>query len=492
MGYNIKKNNEGRYQVIKDNAKRATRVFDSYEDAVSFVNKNGGLKQAEIIKNEKNKKGFNGFKLIVCLILGLSLGVFAGFTLYEKLNPGLVFEIVGDNEQTLRIGTEYEEDGFIAKYNNKDISSYVDIVFQDEKGNEIKEINSSIASKYSVLYILDYPEKDINKTLIRIVNISNEAFSNENLSVHFLELGNKYTGDSVYIKAGEVDILIDAGSRKSSSETICQYLDSYIDDGTLEYVIATHAHQDHIAGFVGTNEIPGIFDVYKCEIIIDFPLHNTTSQIYKDYSELVEKEVNEGAIHYTALECYNNLNGAQRKYQLAEGISLEILYNYYYENKTDDENDYSVCVLLNDSENNYLFTGDLEKKGEEYLVEYNKLPKCKVYKAGHHGSKTSSSEKLLEVIKPEIVCVCCCAGTDEYTDIKDNQFPTQDFIDRVSKYTDQIFVTSLGSDNKDGFESFNGNIVISFKNGVFNVNCSNNNIILKDTIWFKENRKWIE
>ena len=322
-------------------------------------------------------------------------------------------------------------------------------------------------------------------------NLPDEGvITEEELSIHFLELGNKYTGDCVYIKAGNNDILIDAGSRNSSSETISNYINNYITDGIIEYVIATHAHQDHIAGFVGTKAAPGIFERYECEIIIDFPLTNSTSAVYNNYISLRDKEIKEGAKHYTALDCYNNVNGGQRSYDLGEGLKLEILYNYFYDHKTSDENDYSVCVLLNDGLNNYLFTGDLEKDGEEYLVEYNNLPKCKVYKAGHHGSKTSSSEVLLEVIQPEIVCVCCCAGSTEYTSDNDNTFPTQDFINRVSKYTDQIFVTTLDSDNKEGFVSMNGNIVVSLNNGLVTINCSNNNVILKDTEWFDKNRKW--
>ena len=62
-----------------------------------------------------------------------------------------------------------------------------------------------------------------------------------------------------------------------------------------------------------------------------------------------------------------------------------------------------------------MFTGDLEEKGEEALVENNTLPKCKLFKAGHHGSPTSSTEALLSVIQPEIVCVSCCCGSEEYT-----------------------------------------------------------------------------
>ena len=79
--------------------------------------------------------------------------------------------------------------------------------------------------------------------------------------VHFLELGNKFAGDCTYIKAGDCDILIDAGSRTSSVSTISEYIDQYVTDGKLEYVIVTHAHEDHYAGFSAING--SIFDCQK-------------------------------------------------------------------------------------------------------------------------------------------------------------------------------------------------------------------------------------
>lgn len=315
-----------------------------------------------------------------------------------------------------------------------------------------------------------------------------------NLSIHFLELGNKYTGDCIYIKAGDTDILVDAGSRTSSATTIKNYLSSYVTDNKLEYVIVTHADQDHISGFVGSNTAPGIFDTYECENIIDFNLTNkditkTTSLIGKYITKRTE-EVSAGANHYTALDCYNNTNGGKRKYTLSDGIELEILYNYFYDHKSADENNYSVCFMINQGDSHFLFTGDLEKEGEEHLVEYNSLPEVELFKAGHHGSKTSSNDVLLEVIKPKIVCVCCCAGSDEYTKVNDNMFPTQAFVSRICKYTDKVYVTSLATDNELGYTSMNGNIVVTSTKEGINVNCSNNNTILKDTVWFKENRKW--
>ena len=125
------------------------------------------------------------------------------------------------------------------------------------------------------------------------------------LSINFLELGNKYTGDCTLIKIGDTEVLIDAGSRKGSAETLIPAISEYCTDGMLEYVIATHADQDHIAAFVGTNEFPGVFESFECEVIIDFPKTNKNTAIYKDYLEERDKEVEAGAEHYTALECWN-------------------------------------------------------------------------------------------------------------------------------------------------------------------------------------------
>ena len=337
------------------------------------------------------------------------------------------------------------------------------------------------------------------------VNTVPVVIENGSMSIHFLELGNKYTGDCTYIKVGEdIDILIDCGSKSNSISTIQAYLDNYVTDNTLEYVIITHAHQDHYAGFATTEKVSSIFDLYVCENIIDFARTNQkeTAKVYGNYLRELEDEMKAGANHFTALDCWNEeiveqadgeMVQAQKEYLLDEvnEISFQILYQKFYEQDASSENDYSVCVMFSHGDRNFLFTGDLEEDGEESLVANNTLSKVELYKAGHHGSKTSSSDALLSVIQPQIVCVCCCAGSSEYTSTKDNQFPTQEFINRVAKYTEAIYVTTLCVDYKnDEFTSFNGNIVVTSTASTFGVNCSNNNTILKDSEWFKENRTW--
>jgi competence protein ComEC len=180
---------------------------------------------------------------------------------------------------------------------------------------------------------------------------------------------------------------------------------------------------------------------------------------------------------------------------LGGDVKLEILYNYYYENDASNENNYSVCIRIIQGQYQYIFTGDLEKEGEDRLVDYydehfGGLGHCVLYKGGHHGSNTSSNEKLMEAISPKYVCVCSCAGSSEYHATPRNVFPSQGFIDRVAPYTDNIYVTTLVTDyENDKYESLNGNIIFLVSNNEITIRCSNNNKKLKETAWFRDNRE---
>ena len=319
------------------------------------------------------------------------------------------------------------------------------------------------------------------------------VIKNENLSIHFLELGNKYTGDSVYIKAGDTDILIDAGSRYDSAATITNYVDKFCTDGILEYVIATHAHQDHIAGFYGNGRDTGIFDHYECKNIIQFARTNATTVVYRNYLAKRDAEVANGANLYTALDCVNNANGAQKVYDLTGdgSITMEILYQEYYTSNTSNENNYSVCLMISQGSNHYLFTGDLEGEGEESLVRSNpNLPEMELWKGGHHGSYTAASTSLMAKIQPKCVCICSCMGTPEYNASPNHVFPAQEFCDRVAPYTDRVYITTYIVDYSAGnYRSANGNIVFACTNGQITMYFTGNNLKLKDTDWFKQYRQ---
>ena len=349
------------------------------------------------------------------------------------------------------------------------------------------------------------PEKVNGNSSISSGLINSSVIENSDLSIHFLELGNKYTGDCVLIKVGDTQILVDGGSKASSVPHITNYVDNYFDEGdnVLDYVIITHAHEDHYAGFATNSHTESLFDHYRTNgksigTIITFSNTNkdSSNKMFSNYQRELGEAIISGAKHYTSLECINQSKvGAQKTYDLGNGVELNFLYQKFYEEKSTTENNYSVCFEIKQGKDkSYLFTGDLEKEGELSLISAeseNHLGEVELYKAGHHGSKTSSCPELLEVIQPKIVVVTCVAGSSEYTSKNENQFPTQEFINNVSIYTNQIYVTSLCINySANQFTSFNGTIVVcSNPTSNSQVLCSNNTTILKDTEWFKNNRK---
>lgn len=430
---------------------------------------------------------------LIALIIGFVIGYFGGSIFATN---DLIFNLNGKNTINIGVGNEYIEKGVICNFKGIDYTDEVVVTYYDKEKNVVTNIDTSIVTTYFAEYKID-TTKIVSK-IVRVINI----VEFEDLEINFMMLGNEYAGDSIYIKAGDTDILVDAGSRKNSAPYIKDYLldasselHSYVEDNKLEYVIVTHADQDHIAAFLGPN---GIFNDKNLEIETIIEFAKTTKDgkdLYEEYRSAVNSLEEKGTKRYTALDCYNNVNGASRVIELAAGIELEILYNYYYEHEApgDNENLYSVCFMLRRGEEQFLFTGDLENegKGEEYLVQYNVLGKVYLYKMGHHGSKTSTSEALLSVINPEVAVATCVAFTTEYTSKMDNTFPTKMAIDNLVKYNvKHLYVPYMVSDNEAGFEEANGHIVVHANSNGTYVECSKTNEDFYNFEIFKEYRSW--
>ena len=191
--------------------------------------------------------------------------------------------------------------------------------------------------------------------------------------VHFIEVGQ---GDAALIDAGELEVLIDAGTNKAGPRLV-EYLTGHV-DGILDYVIATHPDHDHIGG------LDDVLTAFQVGEIIDSGYPNTT-QSWVDYWAAVEAEP----------DCLLSFD-EDRVIPLNETAYLEII-------ETGDHwtasNDMSVIAQLVCGEVEVLFTGDMTATAErESLSLFRDVD---VLKIGHHGSKTSTSQEFLEVIRPE-------------------------------------------------------------------------------------------
>lgn len=331
----------------------------------------------------------------------------------------------------------------------------------------------------------------------------NDGF--DDLSFHFISAGKSetlYNGDCIYIKAGETDVLIDSGKLQSNYASIAAEINKHCTDNKLEYVIATHTDADHLGGFIGTGK-KGLLYSYNVGTIIDFARTNkadnpSPKSIYGQYLAARDHAVSKGASHYTALECYNNQNGAKRSYNLGKGITMDVLYQDFYEKNSGDENNYSVSLLFKQGEKKMLFTGDLEEAGISSLVSKNNIGTVDLFKAGHHGSRNANTTELLSAIQPKTICVCCVAGSNEYTAKPANTMPYQVSIDNWAKYTKDVYVTNyaqstgVSGDIGPGGE-LNGTITVHYSSkGEKTVSGSNNSLTLRETSWMKENRNMPE
>lgn len=102
-------------------------------------------------------------------------------------------------------------------------------------------------------------------------------------------------------------------------------------------------------------------------------------------------------------------------------------------------NENSLCVLFETENCAILITGDRGSFGEQMLLRNADLPDVDVLIAGHHGSKNSTGEALLQTVRPEIVCIS--AG-------RDNPYghPAPELLKRLEDFGCQIYRTDLQGD----------------------------------------------
>lgn len=322
---------------------------------------------------------------------------------------------------------------------------------------------------------IDNPQDEIkNNVKDGTIYLGKEGTTSPELKVTFLDLygnsNNQQIGDSIFIEYGDIDILIDAGEKASGSCTVVPFLLEHVEDKKLEMIITTHADSDHLGGMVGLSgkdmygalEAPGI----EYQYIVDFG-YEADSKVYKDYVELRNARVQEGATYLNIKEIFNeeNLEAAAHFY-LGEDMFLDFLdYKTYGIADIDDDNDRSVSCLLTHGEKKILLCGDSEKKEESYLTKLN-IGKVDVFKANHHGSPTSNTKNLLDQIMPEYVIICS-SEENKYN------LPKKTIISRLIEYTQNVYATFIS-----------GNIEVISKNNNITITSVKALIPVQNSTWY--------
>ena len=237
----------------------------------------------------------------------------------------------------------------------------------------------------------------------------------ETLYISYINVGQ---GDSILIKLGDCDILIDAGT-SSYGSTVSSYLKAQgVDD--IELMINTHPDADHCGGLT---KVLGDFVVEQVWISKDT---SKTTSAYKDFTSAITKE---------GLTANQPSKGTVFTY---EYLTLTVLYS----EKGSDSNNSSIVVMVEYGNFRFLFTGDAGDEVEKKLISSGADLNCDVLKVGHHGSKYSSSAAFLSAVDAEYGVIC--VGSNSYG------HPTSETLARLSSAGITVYRTDK-----------NGNVVFS-------------------------------
>lgn len=249
-------------------------------------------------------------------------------------------------------------------------------------------------------------------------------FHSKNLKVAQLYVGQ---GDCCIITKGNLAVAVDCGS--SDEDELYRYCIRpylyYNGYKELDVVFLSHADEDHVSGI---REYLAEHPDCGTEILIP-ELKDTSAFETAFPGQSGRLNQNRGCI-FKELEC------------MAKGKTGDIEFVCLYpdeENNNSSENDTSMVLYLKYGSFTMLFMGDLSEEREgsvlAHIDEAGLDSDIDILKAGHHGSKYSTGEKLLEKTTPEYVLISC--GIDNIYG-----HPAKETLDRISGCGAKILSTS--------------------------------------------------
>ena len=228
------------------------------------------------------------------------------------------------------------------------------------------------------------------------------------LQVHFIDVGQ---ADAALIICDGKTMLIDGGNAADSNLMYTFLKNQGVEH--LDYVIGTHAHEDHIGGLSGA-----LYYAVPETVYCATTSYNSTA--FQNFAGSVKK-------HGKSI----TIPSVGDRFSLGSAICTVLAVN-----TTPDTNNTSIVVRIVHGSNSFLFTGDAEREVEQAMLDREIPLESTVLKVGHHGSYTSTSYAFLRSVMPRYAVISCGKGNDY-------GHPHEEVLSRLKDADVQLFRTDL-------------------------------------------------
>lgn len=237
-------------------------------------------------------------------------------------------------------------------------------------------------------------------------------YSKHSFAIHYIDVGQ---GDAALVVCDDKTMLIDGG-KPSASSIIYTYLKNLNID-YLDYIIASHADDDHIGGLSAPLAKMKVGNVIAPETEADT----------RSYNSLKTKTEEQGL----------TIQHPKPGDSMDLGSSKIEFYGPITESES-DRNNGSIVMKIIYGDTSFLFTGDAEREEEQEILNAGYDLSTTVLKVGHHGSKNSTTYPFLREIMPQYAVIS----------VGDNSYghPTEDTLSRLRDADVKVYRTDMQGD----------------------------------------------
>lgn len=230
--------------------------------------------------------------------------------------------------------------------------------------------------------------------------------------VHYIDVGQ---ADASLIFCDDETMLIDGGNPEDSN-LIAAYLKKH-NVSHIDYIICSHAHDDHVGGLPGALSVATVGAVYA-------PKTENDIKAYRSFKSKVAAQ---------GLTIQNPEPGETFDFASSKVIFLGPVHE-----NVSDLNDTSIILKISYGDTSFLFTGDAERDEEQSVLSQNLDLSATVLKVGHHGSGDSTTYPFLREIMPEYGIIS--VGENNYG------HPTEETLSRLRDADVKVYRTDMQGD----------------------------------------------